>query len=117
MYEQFAFLVTPHAGFIALVLIGVFAGWLAGMVAGTRHWIVTNILIGIAGSWLGSHLADILGMVAPGSLGHFVAALVGALLIITVWQRLHPEQDRRRSRSSRRAAPHIGRRSPRDALR
>lgn len=94
MNEQLGVLGTPHVGFLALIIIGGLAGWIAGMVTGARHWLFTNILIGIAGSWLGSQIADILGIVVRGSIGQFVAALVGSILIITVWQRLHPAERR-----------------------
>ncbi|MDJ0450912.1 GlsB/YeaQ/YmgE family stress response membrane protein [Methylocystis sp. JR02] len=57
---------------------------------GVRNWVLTNILVGVAGSWIGSQLADLLGIVVRGSLGHFIAAIAGSILIITVWQRFHP---------------------------
>lgn len=91
MNEPLGVLGTPNVGFLALVVIGGLAGWIAGMVVGTRHWLFTNILIGIAGSWLGSQIADLLGIVVRGSVSHFIAALVGSILIITIWQRLYPE--------------------------
>ena len=90
MNEPLGVLGTPNVGFLALIIIGGLAGWIAGMVTGARHWLFTNILIGIAGSWIGSQLADLLGIVISGSIGHFIAALVGAILILTIWQRLHP---------------------------
>lgn len=91
MNEPIGVLGTPNMGFLALIIIGGLAGWIAGMIAGTRHWLFTNILIGIAGSWLGSQIADLLGIVVNGSVGHFVAALVGSILIIAIWQRIYPE--------------------------
>ena len=79
---------TPGIGFFALIIIGGFAGWIAGMVMNSRHGIFTNILIGIAGSWLGSQLAIIAGATVRGSLGHFIAALVGSCVILWLWQKL-----------------------------
>ena len=81
---------TPGVGFAALVIIGGFAGWIAGMITGSRHWLFTNILIGICGSWLGSKLADVTGYAVEGRLDHFVAALVGSVIILLIWQVLHP---------------------------
>lgn len=101
MNEPLGVLGTPNIGFLALVVIGGLAGWIAGMIAGTRHWLFTNILIGIAGSWLGSQIADLLGIVVRGSVGHFVAALVGSILIISIWQRLYPEVRRPEVRRDR----------------
>ena len=44
-----------------------------------------NIVIGILGSWLGSTLANYANVAVVGTIGHFIAALVGAILILTVW--------------------------------
>jgi uncharacterized membrane protein YeaQ/YmgE (transglycosylase-associated protein family) len=94
MNEPLGVLGTPDIGFLALIIIGGLAGWVASMVTGARHWLLTNILIGIAGSWIGSQLADLFGVAVQGSLAHFVAALVGSTLIISIWQRLHPPSRR-----------------------
>jgi uncharacterized membrane protein YeaQ/YmgE (transglycosylase-associated protein family) len=81
---------TPHMGFFALIIVGGLAGWIAGMIVGSRHWIFTNILIGIVGSWIGSQLAEIGHIAVAGSLAHFLAALVGSCVVLFVWQLLHP---------------------------
>ena len=83
---------TPGVGLFALIIIGGFAGWIAGMIVGSRHWIFTNILIGILGSWLGSQLADLANVTVDRSMGHFIAALIGSCIILYVWQMLHPKQ-------------------------
>lgn len=88
MNQPLAVMGTPGLGFFGLIIIGGFAGWIAGIILGSRHGIFTNILIGIAGSWLGSELADMTHQVVRNSLGHFVAALVGSLIIVFVWQRI-----------------------------
>jgi uncharacterized membrane protein YeaQ/YmgE (transglycosylase-associated protein family) len=92
MDQPLGLLGTPHIGFFALIIIGGLAGWIAGMIVGSRHWIFTNILIGILGSWLGSELADIAHVAVYGSVAHFVAALVGSCIILFIWQALHPRQ-------------------------
>jgi uncharacterized membrane protein YeaQ/YmgE (transglycosylase-associated protein family) len=78
-------------GFFSLIVVGGLAGWIAGMIVGSRHWIFTNILIGIAGSWLGSQLADVAGVAVRGSVAHLIAALAGSVVILYVWQMLHPK--------------------------
>ena len=80
---------TPGIGFFSLIIIGGLAGWIAGMVLGIRHGIFTNILIGIAGSWLGSELADLAHIAVVNSTSHFVAALVGSIVLLGVWQAIH----------------------------
>lgn len=83
---------TPGMGFFGLIIIGGFAGWIAGMIVGSRHWIFTNILIGIAGSWLGSQIADVAQVAVRGSLAHFISALIGSCVILYLWQMMHPRQ-------------------------
>ncbi len=79
---------TPHIHFLALIIIGGLAGWIAGMVAGWRHGILTNILVGILGSWIGSQLAAMAHIFPVGSLQQFVAALVGSIIVLAVWRAL-----------------------------
>ena len=81
---------TPGMGLFSLIIIGGFAGWIAGMIVGRRHWLPTNVLIGIAGSWLGSSLADVLNIAVRGSIAHFIAALAGSIVILYIWQMMHP---------------------------
>jgi uncharacterized membrane protein YeaQ/YmgE (transglycosylase-associated protein family) len=89
MEEPLSVMGTPGIGFFSLIIIGGLAGWIAGMVLGIRHGILTNILIGIVGSWLGSELADILHLSVSGSGRHFVAALVGSIVVLVIWQAIH----------------------------
>lgn len=86
MHEPLALMGTPGVGFFSLVIIGGFAGWFAGMITGSRHGIFTNILIGIAGSWIGSELASLAHVAVRHSLGHFVAALIGSVVLILIFQ-------------------------------
>lgn len=94
MNQPLGLLGTPGISFFALIIIGGFAGWIAGMILGSRHSLFTNILVGIAGSWLGSQLADIANVGVRGSLSHFIAALIGSCIILFVWQKLNERQTR-----------------------
>lgn len=89
MNEPMAVMGTPGIGFFSLIIIGGLAGWIAGMAMGIRHGILTNILIGIAGSWLGSEIAHLLHYAVAGSMGHFLAALVGSVVVLVIWQVIH----------------------------
>ena len=77
-------------GFFALIIIGGLAGRIAGMIIGSRNWIFTNILIGIAGSYVGSELAQLANFGLRNSLDHFLAALVGSIIVLWIWLALHP---------------------------
>ena len=58
--------------------------WLSRQFA-TRHSDVTAALIGIAGAFIGFHLAVILGLL-PSPLMLFIAAAIGALVVLWVWR-------------------------------
>lgn len=90
MNEPLAVLGTPQVGFLALIIIGGLAGWIAGMVLGSRHGIFTNILVGIAGSWVGSKLAEFLNVAVNGSLMHLLMATAGAVVVLLVWRMIDP---------------------------
>ena len=53
MQDAQAFLGQPGVGFLSMLLIGVLAGWIAERVTESNHGIFTNILVGIAGSFVG----------------------------------------------------------------
>jgi uncharacterized membrane protein YeaQ/YmgE (transglycosylase-associated protein family) len=96
MQEPLGVLGTPGLGFFSLIIIGGLAGWIAGMITGNRHGIFTNILIGIVGSWLGSEAADLAQIAVVGSLRHFVAALIGSIVVLFIWQAIHGRQPAQR---------------------
>jgi uncharacterized membrane protein YeaQ/YmgE (transglycosylase-associated protein family) len=59
-------------------------GWLARQVTGSRHHLLTSALVGVAGSFIGYHLAIMLKVGAgwPQLLG----AALGALVVLWVWR-------------------------------
>ena len=92
MNEPAALLGTPHIHFFSLIIIGGLAGWIAGMVLGWRHGILTKVLVGIAGSWLGSVLASMAHISPRGSFQQFLAALVGSIVVLWIWRALEGRQ-------------------------
>ena len=83
---------TPQIGFFALVIVGGLAGWLAGRATGSRHGIFTNILIGIAGSYVGSKIGELLSIgIVQGTLMHLIVAFAGSVVVLTVWRLVHPQ--------------------------
>ena len=89
MEEAQGFLGHPEVGFFSMLLIGVIAGWIAEKVTESNHSIFTNILVGIAGSFVGGVLASLLNIQVFGLVRTLLAAIIGAILILFVWHRVH----------------------------
>jgi len=70
---------------IALIVIGAAAGFLATRLMRVEADIPTTMLIGIVGALVGGFLLRALITVA-GWLSGFVGAVLGALLVIWIWQ-------------------------------
>lgn len=77
---------TPGVGFFMMLIIGAIAGWIAERVTKSDHGLLTNIIVGVAGSFVGVQLADVLNIVVRGTLGHLLVATAGAILLLLVWQ-------------------------------
>lgn len=88
MHNQVGLLGTPGVGLMGLIIIGGLAGWIGGKIVGFRNGLLTNILVGICGSALGFKLAEITDVAVMGRMGHFIAALVGSIVILFIWQAL-----------------------------
>ncbi|WP_171212620.1 MULTISPECIES: GlsB/YeaQ/YmgE family stress response membrane protein [unclassified Ruegeria] len=71
---------------IALIVIGAAAGFLATRLMRIEADIPTTMLIGIVGALVGGFLLRTLITVA-GWLSGFVGAVLGALLVIWIWQK------------------------------
>lgn len=80
----------PGVGLFSMLIIGGLAGWIAGMVVESRHGILTNILVGIAGSFVGSTLAELLEIPTYGFWRLLIASIVGAIIILFIWRRMRP---------------------------
>lgn len=71
-------------GFIAWIVIGIIAGWLAEMIMKRNHGLWTNLIVGIVGALLGGFLANnLLGVNANGNwIVGIVVATVGAVVLL-----------------------------------
>ena len=67
------------------LLIGLIAGWLAGIIMkGSGYGVVGDIVIGIIGALIGGHVLGWLGIATYGLLGSLLSALVGAIILIFI---------------------------------
>ncbi|MGH9733574.1 MAG: GlsB/YeaQ/YmgE family stress response membrane protein [Candidatus Acidiferrales bacterium] len=65
------------------VLIGIFAGFLAGhVVRGRGFGVLMDLIVGIVGSILGGWLFSLIGLAAYGLIGRLFTAFVGALILL-----------------------------------
>lgn len=72
-------------GILGMIILGGLAGWLASVLfKGKGSGLIVNIVIGIIGSILGGWVLGILGLVAHGTIGSFVTAVVGAIVLLAV---------------------------------
>ena len=84
---------SAFTNFLIILVIGIVAGlvfnryghtWLARQFT-TRQSDLTSALVGIAGAFIGFHLAVIVGLL-PTPLMLYLAAIVGAVLVLWVWR-------------------------------
>ena len=75
---------------VALIIIGIAAGYLATQIMDVKANVVVTIAIGILGALVGSialrALVALLGLMAG-----FVGAVLGAMLLIWLWENYGPE--------------------------
>jgi uncharacterized membrane protein YeaQ/YmgE (transglycosylase-associated protein family) len=78
----------PGIGFFGMLFIGIIAGYIAEKVTASDHGLFTNLLVGIAGAFVGGTLATTLGVQIYGFLGSLLTASVGAVIVLWVWRRV-----------------------------
>ncbi len=70
--------------FVWFIIVGLIAGWLAGVIMkGGGFGVVGDIIVGIIGALLGGWLFSTMGVSAGGGLiGSIIVALIGAIILI-----------------------------------
>ncbi|OIQ52026.1 hypothetical protein BerOc1_00497 [Pseudodesulfovibrio hydrargyri] len=66
------------------VLIGLVAGWLAGMLMKGGFGLIGDIVIGVLGAVIGGYVFGLLGINSGGLIGAIVTATVGAVILIFI---------------------------------
>lgn len=72
----------PEIGWIAAIVIGGVAGWLAEQFMKSQMGLVMNIVLGIIGAAVASWLFSLLGISLGGWLGYLIAGFIGACILI-----------------------------------
>lgn len=88
--------IDPALAFVLILAIGIAAGliydrfagpgWLTRQVSGSTRGMVTSSLVGIAGAFIGFHVAALLAISAAGGFFPFVLAAAGAALVLWLWR-------------------------------
>jgi uncharacterized membrane protein YeaQ/YmgE (transglycosylase-associated protein family) len=83
--STFAEVALNPGGVIAWLVMGLVAGWLAGLVMkGGGYGIVVDIIIGLIGAVIGGYVFGLLDPGGIGFLGSMVVAFLGACLLIMI---------------------------------
>jgi uncharacterized membrane protein YeaQ/YmgE (transglycosylase-associated protein family) len=77
---------TAGISFFGMLVIGIVAGWIAEKITASDHGLLTNLLVGIAGSFVGGWLAQLMNLQFEGWLGTLLVAAVGAVLVLWLWR-------------------------------
>ena len=84
--DQYAFLAQPGVGFFTMLIIGLLAGWIAEKATSSDHGLLTNLVVGLAGAFIGGKLAEVLEISVFGFWRTLVAAAIGAILLLVAWR-------------------------------
>ena len=90
-------------GWIAAIIIGGIAGWLAEQFMKSDMGMLMNIVLGIAGAAIASAILSFFGIVLGGWVGYLIAGFIGACLLIWIVRAI--QGTRRRLRT---ATPNAG---------
>ncbi|MBI4597437.1 MAG: GlsB/YeaQ/YmgE family stress response membrane protein [Candidatus Omnitrophica bacterium] len=72
-------------GWVWFLLIGLMAGWLAGLIMEGRGFgMLGDIVVGIIGAVFGAWLFRVIGLAAYGFVGSLVTALAGAIALLAL---------------------------------
>jgi uncharacterized membrane protein YeaQ/YmgE (transglycosylase-associated protein family) len=74
----------PTVGWIAAIIIGGIAGWLAEQFMKSDMGLLMNIVLGIVGAAVASAILSFFGIALGGWLGYLIAGFIGACLLIWV---------------------------------
>jgi uncharacterized membrane protein YeaQ/YmgE (transglycosylase-associated protein family) len=72
----------PQVGWIAAIIIGGIAGWLAEQFMKSDMGLLMNIVRGIIGTAVASALLSVFGIHFGGWIGYLIAGFIGACLLI-----------------------------------
>lgn len=73
-------------GWIVWIVIGGVAGWLAERIMKFDTGLVMNIVLGVAGAFIGNLLLGLVDFQLGGYLGQLITAVLGACILIYIYK-------------------------------
>lgn len=76
-------------GWFATVIVGLVAGWLASIILKTRTGLITELILGVIGGFLGGWLSQVLlgqNLMSGINITSILTALVGAAIVILIYR-------------------------------
>jgi len=77
-------------GWIAAIIIGGIAGWLAEQFMKSDMGIIMNVVLGIVGAAIASAILSFFGIALGGWVGYLVCGFIGAVLLIWIVRAVRP---------------------------
>lgn len=73
-------------GIVVLLLVGLIAGWLAGLIVRGRGFgMIGDLIIGVIGAFIGSWIFAALGIfIGMGLVGAIISATIGAVVLVAI---------------------------------
>jgi uncharacterized membrane protein YeaQ/YmgE (transglycosylase-associated protein family) len=71
-------------GWIAAIIVGGIAGWLAEQFMKSNMGLLMNIILGVVGAIVANALLGLLGVSLGGWIGFLIAGFIGAVLLIAI---------------------------------
>ncbi len=82
-----------EVGWIAAIIIGGIAGWLAEKITASDMGLITNIILGVIGAGIATWLFGHLGIrMQAGWLSYLISGVVGACLLIFATRLIYPSR-------------------------
>lgn len=72
-------------GWFAFLIVGLLAGWIAEKIMKRDHGLLTNLIVGVIGAYLGAFLLrTVAGVEAFGFWQALIVAVIGAVVLLAI---------------------------------
>lgn len=71
-------------GWFSFLIVGLIAGWVAEKIMKRDQGLLTNLIVGVIGAYLGAFLFRMLGLASSGFLGALVVAIIGSVVLLAI---------------------------------